>query len=76
MSATVTWKPDNPESGEWAGKGALKEALESCFGHLPLTLDALQVPVLKGIMHGGTADAQNLIDAIEQVGAIRVEVNY
>tara|TARA_R110002096_G_scaffold315227_7_gene509485 strand:+ start:2444 stop:2677 length:234 start_codon:yes stop_codon:yes gene_type:complete len=77
MSATVTWKPHSPDdSGEWAGKGALLKALKECFGELPVILDESDIRVLHGIKAGGISDAENLIDAIEKIGSIKVDVEY
>jgi hypothetical protein len=53
----------------------LKHALRKCsaYCHVDITLDNEDLPYLRGLRDAGIESAQELIDAIEENGPIKVE---
>lgn len=78
MSATVYWTP--VKSGKAVGKGSLRDALTKAFGQMPeeLAEDDFRTLEIAKRMTGGEVgeEIQELIDAVEKHGAIRISVEY
>jgi hypothetical protein len=77
MGVSLTWKPENPNKGEYFASGSrIHDALERAFGSPPFTLHSSDISVLYGIKACGFEEVQEIIDAIEKHDAVVIDASW
>jgi hypothetical protein len=71
MSSNLLWEPRKQNYRELSTE--LKFAMRKGFGDpIDIELNENSIGYLTGLVHAGIEDAQNLIDAIQKWGVVRV----
>lgn len=77
MGASLYYRPVDPSAAkQFANGSTLHGNMVRAFGEFPIQLSSQHIPVLRGLMHCGYSDLQELIDAIEVHGVVEITVDY